>query len=685
MLWQLLLRTLRALKACRLLSKSQAMRRVLSTIISSLATLGHVSFLLLLMLITFALLGMQLFSGRFGDCTDPAIDTRAACVGSFMDPGTGQVLPRVWTDLAYNYDHFGNALVAMFVSLSLNGYRELVLEAVGVNGDGDSGHVSAAAGLAVRQQRVSVYFFFMSFIALVCFVLLKLYIGFLYDTYRGQHEEKELRELGLSAEQHNWLQLARRIYEMRPRADPMESAAAAAAEQRAKRRTAAAARASRRASALKTSVHGGSLRRVSSRSDDSGSSSGASNSSSSSGGSIGNSATRDAESPSSQVVAIAARRQQRWRRRRLQERCLRLVTHQRFKTTMAAVVSLNAVILSLQWYSEPPQISTLAVVSSVCFTCIYVAEVALRVVGFGGWRGFLIKHDAGHGHKALVVLAALAVADVVLQLAAAAGGGLAGALGAFQLLRLMRVFRGVDALLLTFLDAVPAMLRLGSVLVVVIYMYAYAATVLFGRVAFQVRSSLFAEVIYLVRPLRHPRLNTSSCGLGEGLRCAALLTPKWSVDWVCSEAGAEQHSPLFNTSARSHTLALALKTTTVQVNLPCHRVTKCMAVLAHPTCAHPIWSGRHQRARQLFQHGPRHSYHDSSCDRRQLEHAHAGSAVPAAWLLKRRRQSFRQQREQRRRRQRLRLLVRPPVLHVLCARRPDHPVQPLCRLHPGGL
>ncbi len=78
------LRVLRALKPLRLLTRSAGMRLVFKSVVLSLGAMAHVSVLCIMFLLIFAILGVQLFSGRLYRCATrylacTAIATRLAC------------------------------------------------------------------------------------------------------------------------------------------------------------------------------------------------------------------------------------------------------------------------------------------------------------------------------------------------------------------------------------------------------------------------------------------------------------------------------------------------------------------------------------------------------------------------------------------------------------------------------
>lgn len=61
----------------------------------------------------FAILGMQLFSGKFWSCTDPRLNTKAECTG-ISDEG----IVRAWVNAEFNFDWYGSALLSCFVIAS---------------------------------------------------------------------------------------------------------------------------------------------------------------------------------------------------------------------------------------------------------------------------------------------------------------------------------------------------------------------------------------------------------------------------------------------------------------------------------------------------------------------------------------------------------------------------------------
>ena len=72
-------RALRALRPLRVVSKNEGIKTVVNSLIQSVPHLLNVLLIVLLFLLVFGILGIQLFKGKIGDCTD-----KTCVVGKFI-------------------------------------------------------------------------------------------------------------------------------------------------------------------------------------------------------------------------------------------------------------------------------------------------------------------------------------------------------------------------------------------------------------------------------------------------------------------------------------------------------------------------------------------------------------------------------------------------------------------------
>jgi hypothetical protein len=99
------LRILRAIRPLRALTKSSGMRLVLKSVALSIGAMVNVSVVMLMFFVIFGILGVQVFAGRFFRCSDPSVEFRYQCEGSYYDAFSGDVVERQWTNAYLNFDN----------------------------------------------------------------------------------------------------------------------------------------------------------------------------------------------------------------------------------------------------------------------------------------------------------------------------------------------------------------------------------------------------------------------------------------------------------------------------------------------------------------------------------------------------------------------------------------------------
>ncbi|XP_014778996.1 sodium leak channel NALCN [Octopus bimaculoides] len=142
---------LRCLRPLRIFNLVPHMRKVVYELVRGFKEILMVSILLILLMFVFATFGVHLYGGRLARCNDPNITERKYCEGVFMtqvyvtkmkilednDNSTrpGYFVPRVWANPRnFNFDNIGNAMLALFEVLSLEGWleiRDVIVEQVG--------------------------------------------------------------------------------------------------------------------------------------------------------------------------------------------------------------------------------------------------------------------------------------------------------------------------------------------------------------------------------------------------------------------------------------------------------------------------------------------------------------------------------------------------------------------------
>ena len=162
------LRSLRAVKALRVATRSDKLQQLINSMLFSLSSVLNVTILLLICVTIFAILGTQLFSGLFYSCTDTTVSGEETCVGTYIDE-RGDEVERRWLNGFYNFDSLPESLVALFVVSTLEGYSGIMQSAI-----------SAPPVKGIQPQVGNNPYnalFFVCYVFVVVFVMLNLYVG----------------------------------------------------------------------------------------------------------------------------------------------------------------------------------------------------------------------------------------------------------------------------------------------------------------------------------------------------------------------------------------------------------------------------------------------------------------------------------------------------------------------------
>ncbi|KAK3601868.1 hypothetical protein CHS0354_041799 [Potamilus streckersoni] len=172
-------RLLRTLRPLRVISRAPGLKLVVQTLLSSLRPIGNIVLICCTFFIIFGILGVQLFKGTFYYCKGPNIrhvSNKTQCLADRRN---------VWINQKYNFDDLGQALMALFVLASKDGWVSIMytgLDAVGVD-----------------QQPIVNYselrlIYFISFLLLVGFFVLNMFVGVVVENFHKCREDQEKEE-----------------------------------------------------------------------------------------------------------------------------------------------------------------------------------------------------------------------------------------------------------------------------------------------------------------------------------------------------------------------------------------------------------------------------------------------------------------------------------------------------------
>lgn len=199
-----IVRIIRALRPIRLVSQFSELKKLLSIVISSLSQVVDSILLLFFVMVPYATYGMVLFRGLFKSCNDETIPNASECVGSFVDPNTGLVIPRAWSNSAPSFDTFFESVVNLFEIMMEEGWLDVFNAATSTDGTvGDQ-----PVGWLYSWYNA---FYFIIWIFFGFVILRNLFVGVILQTFMT-YDGTAL----LTREQRRWVDLQKKIKILKP-------------------------------------------------------------------------------------------------------------------------------------------------------------------------------------------------------------------------------------------------------------------------------------------------------------------------------------------------------------------------------------------------------------------------------------------------------------------------------------
>ncbi|XP_076238674.1 sodium voltage-gated channel paralytic isoform X11 [Calliopsis andreniformis] len=172
------MRTLRALRPLRAMSRMQGMRVVVNALVQAIPSIFNVLLVCLIFWLIFAIMGVQLFAGKYFKCVDAnkttlsyeIIPDRNACLAENY----------TWENSPMNFDHVGKAYLCLFQVATFKGWIQIMNDAI------DSRELNKQP---IRETNIYMYFYFVFFIIFGSFFTLNLFIGVIIDNFNEQKKK----------------------------------------------------------------------------------------------------------------------------------------------------------------------------------------------------------------------------------------------------------------------------------------------------------------------------------------------------------------------------------------------------------------------------------------------------------------------------------------------------------------
>jgi len=172
------MRTLRALRPLRAMSRMQGMRVVVNALVGAIPSILNVLMVCLIFWLIFAIMGVQMFNGKFHECIDefnirlPAeeVPDMVVCIK----------LNYTWENADVHFDQVGMAYLALFQVATWKGWIQIMNDAI------DSVPIG---NQPIREINIYMYLYFVFFIIFGSFFTLNLFIGVIIDNFNEQKKK----------------------------------------------------------------------------------------------------------------------------------------------------------------------------------------------------------------------------------------------------------------------------------------------------------------------------------------------------------------------------------------------------------------------------------------------------------------------------------------------------------------
>jgi len=198
-----ILRVLRVLRPLRAINRAKGLKHVVQCVIVAVKTIGNIVLVTVLLVFMFAVIGVQLFKGKFFMCSDKSKLIEGTCKGNFinyMDNDIAQPVleERVWERSDFNYDNVLKAMLTLFVVSTFEGWPGILYVSI------DSNEVDVGPK---HNYRPAVAIFYFIYIIIIAFFMVNIFVGFVIVTFQSEGESA-FKHCELDKNQRNCIEFA---------------------------------------------------------------------------------------------------------------------------------------------------------------------------------------------------------------------------------------------------------------------------------------------------------------------------------------------------------------------------------------------------------------------------------------------------------------------------------------------
>ncbi|KAJ8705183.1 hypothetical protein PYW07_011010 [Mythimna separata] len=195
-----ILRVFRVLRPLRAINRAKGLKYVVKCVIVAIKTIGNIMLVTYLLQFMFAVVGVQLFKGKFFRCNDISKMTKDECQGTYLvfENRNYLVRDREWTRYDFHFDNVMKGMLTLFTVSTFEGWPGLLYVSIDSNAE-DRGPIT--------NFRPIVAAYYIIYIIIIAFFMVNIFVGFVIVTFQNEGEQ-EYKNCELDKNQRNCIEFA---------------------------------------------------------------------------------------------------------------------------------------------------------------------------------------------------------------------------------------------------------------------------------------------------------------------------------------------------------------------------------------------------------------------------------------------------------------------------------------------
>ncbi|XP_064075198.1 muscle calcium channel subunit alpha-1-like isoform X2 [Vanessa tameamea] len=195
-----ILRVFRVLRPLRAINRAKGLKYVVKCVIVAIKTIGNIMLVTYLLQFMFAVVGVQLFKGKFFRCNDISKMTKDECQGTYLvfENRNYVVRDREWKRNDFHFDNVMKGMLTLFTVSTFEGWPGLLYVSIDSNAE-DRGPIT--------NFRPIVAAYYIIYIIIIAFFMVNIFVGFVIVTFQNEGEQ-EYKNCELDKNQRNCIEFA---------------------------------------------------------------------------------------------------------------------------------------------------------------------------------------------------------------------------------------------------------------------------------------------------------------------------------------------------------------------------------------------------------------------------------------------------------------------------------------------